>query len=47
MRNGEGKKSPQEFRDPIFGKVTAAMRRGDEDDAVHIWQWFDKDRLSQ
>src|SRR6516165_5094332 len=38
----KGKEPPQELGDRIFGKIAAAVRRGDEDDTTHIGHWFDE-----
>src|SRR6516162_9652265 len=43
----EGKKSPQELGDRIFGEIAATVRCGNEDDTTHIGQWLDKDGLAQ
>src|SRR6516162_10143910 len=43
----ESKKLTQELGDRIFGEIAAAMRRGDEDDPAHIWQWLDEHGSAQ
>jgi len=42
MRTGRVRNRPRSWVTGIFGEIAAAVRRGDEDDAAHIWHWLDE-----